>query len=1496
MLPILNLIIIVALFSSPALPQQIISLTQESPQLLIIDGDKVSSRVGYWLATGDFNGDGYPDLICNRYSYVSFENYEADILYGPFSSGKTGILSKINLKIVGQYSIGPFQCVDLTGDKKADLVVQFANNVCVLNGGKTNPKYYIETENDFKISQPGLSHFALKKFADSSPFNLLVSDEYYPLNIFSGRVDLYNIPLTGNSYARITSGVTYEEFGSRVGFCDFNNDHEQDLIVVGANEISPIDSLNSGRVYIFNGTGVSSDSFDALAKADIIIRGTSSYGLFGKKISSGDMNHDGSPDLLIGTGESINKTYGFFGGHPFTAQQNYYADQTADITFNLSGSILIDNIDGDSRNEVIISSGSGVFIFLGKNNPYLSKTALDTSQADLILRGGAVISDLGSADLNNDKIRDLVIGSTSATVGTYSLAGQVYVFFGWDSTAPAAVKNINPVSHLENAFSNKTSFSIAWAPSGDAGTGLAGYYVLLDTQPLSIPNQTHPLITDTVFSANFYASGNYYFHLRPVDQEGNLVPADSVLHAGPFKIDLSPPQNNLTLINTSAQPLVAWTSNSTFSFVWNDVADSAGGSGLAGYDYKITASPQAIRGDSIRVTTGVQNITARFPDGKQYFHLSPGDQTGNFNYSKFSGPYWVDTEGPQLQVTGLENKTFTNYDSLFLPVPFSLVDTLSGVDTATLSVLLGSQKLSVIFNSGTSGNFQIKDSLPNGIYRVFLSIKDKIQNTRIDTIHFSVAFTDTAEKDSLAPLIFILTSNTTFTNPLVQIKALVQDSGSGIDTIGLSLNGSTVSTQHYQIQEDTLIFQDTLNESASLYTLVFIALDSAGNIARDTFSFLVDLAGDLDTLAPAITFLTTQTIFNNSPVVMQALVQDSGSGVDTIYVLVKNLLFSNIAAVQKGDTTIATIVPDSAGAYQFEVHARDSAGNWAAGIYPFTYSAVDNLPPTITLINLASPLAGEPLSVQAVVRDTKSPLASVKLLFQEGGNPVETLSMAKTNSDTYLVVIPPEKINEQGLHYSIIAADAAGNKDSSYATAVRVILPNGLTYRGLATRVWQLIAFPIELTNKKFREILEDDWGAYDPQNYRVFGIRDEWDDNRIVYLEGDQAGPVEYGEGYWIHTRNSNPIRTPAGRSVSNYSIKYTTLAPGWNLIGNPYPFVVDWSGAGGVADLTIKNNPGLTKLARPVSYSKNKYYVYHNSEMQPWQGYWFFNHTGSEFMLFVPPKQPLSGPAVLAKTLATPHWEINFRLQNRTGEDGSNRLGISLDAQDGWDVNDLPEAPRSPDEERDLPQLSFTGTHLAYQQYRYFSADIRSIEKSETEYQLAVTSHGAGTLQWERSETNKGLPQSLVLFDLQNFQAIDLLKEQVYRFDYPGEREFKVFAGRAGFVNDQINRLTPPLPEQSFLSQNIPNPFNPQTTLHYGISKNTQTEIARLAFVSLSVFNMQGQLVRNLVSQPRSPGFYQNRWDGRDHQGRSLSAGVYIYRLGIDQKVLSKKMLLWR
>ena len=97
--------------------------------------------------------------------------------------------------------------------------------------------------------------------------------------------------------------------------------------------------------------------------------------------------------------------------------------------------------------------------------------------------------------------------------------------------------------------------------------------------------------------------------------------------------------------------------------------------------------------------------------------------------------------------------------------------------------------------------------------------------------------------------------------------------------------------------------------------------------------------------------------------------------------------------------------------------------------------------------------------------------------------------------------------------------------------------------------------------------------------------------------------------------------------------------------------------------------------------------------------------------------------------------------------------------------------------------------------------------------------------------------------------------------------------------------------LPKENALLPNYPNPFNPETWIPY--------RLADPAEVTLTIYTVDGTVVRTLALGHRPAGFYQNRsraayWDGRNAIGERVASGVYFYTLTAGEFSVTRKMVI--
>ena len=134
---------------------------------------------------------------------------------------------------------------------------------------------------------------------------------------------------------------------------------------------------------------------------------------------------------------------------------------------------------------------------------------------------------------------------------------------------------------------------------------------------------------------------------------------------------------------------------------------------------------------------------------------------------------------------------------------------------------------------------------------------------------------------------------------------------------------------------------------------------------------------------------------------------------------------------------------------------------------------------------------------------------------------------------------------------------------------------------------------------------------------------------------------------------------------------------------------------------------------------------------------------------------------------------------------------------------------------------------------------------------------------------------------------------------FQYVDANLHKIqFFGNTGYIFGSNNSLLKfidtdgindnSLPHTTELYQNYPNPFNPTTEITFSLQDDE--------FVVLSIYNIRGQLVNNLVSEKTPRGAHSITWNGKNNSGEEVNSGMYFCVLKSKGCESIKKMMLIR
>jgi streptogramin lyase len=128
---------------------------------------------------------------------------------------------------------------------------------------------------------------------------------------------------------------------------------------------------------------------------------------------------------------------------------------------------------------------------------------------------------------------------------------------------------------------------------------------------------------------------------------------------------------------------------------------------------------------------------------------------------------------------------------------------------------------------------------------------------------------------------------------------------------------------------------------------------------------------------------------------------------------------------------------------------------------------------------------------------------------------------------------------------------------------------------------------------------------------------------------------------------------------------------------------------------------------------------------------------------------------------------------------------------------------------------------------------------------------------------------PPTATSLNYTEFLCVDNVNRHIWIADEYNHRILRFDMG----VATDVKGFTSEIPNTYELLSNYPNPFNPSTTIMYGLPNQSN--------VSVVVYSLLGQEVRMLVQDMQNVGSYRVTWNGRDNNGVQESSGVYFFRM---------------
>jgi hypothetical protein len=533
--------------------------------------------------------------------------------------------------------------------------------------------------------------------------------------------------------------------------------------------------------------------------------------------------------------------------------------------------------------------------------------------------------------------------------------------------------------------------------------------------------------------------------------------------------------------------------------------------------------------------------------------------------------------------------------------------------------------------------------------------------------------------------------------------------------------------------------------------------------------------------------------------------------------------------------------------------------------------ADDATPPVITDNTQTTIAPGTSLKVSVSVTDNLSGVDEVTIEYYpinsvRQGNGTLTLKTGTTN--VYEYTIDASYNTEQGIEYNVVASDLAGNSTSDVWKSVLVTFTDdGLAIpysAGTAQDNYRIISIPLNLTKKTVADVFGDDLGDYDKSKYRLF----HYSGNSTAELTATST--IDVGKGYWFIASDQKTVDTGAGVTATvgidrPFTIPVTN---GWNQIGNPFDSNVDWTLVTGDADNADKTIGAFKTYEGKFSTA---------TTLKKMSGGFVMIQAAGNGQLKIPVDVDarLSAPAPVnfAQALESDTWAVNLIVRSGDQENTFSGFGMHPDANDQNDKYDDFTLPRFVDY-----------LELNYNKKLYGSAFTKDIVPTSAEHvwEFEVASNISNQtiqLQWDNSYFGSSDTQ-LVLWDVEQQRAIDMKNETSYTFERNQSGSFKIFFGNDSFVKSET------MPYKPVFHSASPVPSSGNVTFAFSVPESNGQN------TNLTVYNLMGQKMANLVDRTLDAGYQQAVWNIED--GTKPAAGVYISVLKFGDTILQKRLVI--
>ena len=375
------------------------------------------------------------------------------------------------------------------------------------------------------------------------------------------------------------------------------------------------------------------------------------------------------------------------------------------------------------------------------------------------------------------------------------------------------------------------------------------------------------------------------------------------------------------------------------------------------------------------------------------------------------------------------------------------------------------------------------------------------------------------------------------------------------------------------------------------------------------------------------------------------------------------------------DTRIVAVVPDFAETGEILVSVNGN-GTVAPGIFTVE---VDPVNEAIQYVTNFPDRVDANTSTEVSVRITAGQLEEANFFYapmRDVGNAIP--KPVQRNGNQLRVTLNAGDFDELGIRYLFELIGSSGDTvitpvkfthltyPSSESLTVTTASPAG---SGGTPDDYNLVAFPFE---RQRLSLAFSELGPANPELWRMFSYSGNGSSPETYYNELNSTSFLQPGNGYWLIYKDDLTLRAGGQVVPVTFDVYPTiTILPGeWEMIGNPYPFTLDWDNVlafsglqgSGVRLITFNGSSAATA-----------------GELAAFEGGFVFNGSDESITLEFPFYDfcSLDGNCRLASLPARENWELPLRLTQGNWSSNVAGIGMHEGAAQGVDAFDLPVLP---------------------------------------------------------------------------------------------------------------------------------------------------------------------------------------------------------------------------